>query len=316
MRSGCLYIKLASIEGKKRDVETIADELLNEIVSVGWPRVRKARVVAVSSSTKKIALKDDGSRDTTTLDSSDEFERNVNHLQERLVGVGSHCDLHQLNSFSLSQCHSAGHSIGRNSRDRTRCAIPLRWIHGRHSDQRIRCEKYFRFKFCDVIPRSFDCQKSGHIEWTQSSVCSRSTETGFDGLSSRQPNVLRSTGICDGQKCIEFNRTCHGWVNIEFECGTDLKWFCVLFSAYVHCEKEPDFTDAIETYEKSTKDESEKIVYREAAAAAQSIGISPKVLARLTGSVIVLMAKRGDSTKSSPRKNNVGLQLKPRNRVS
>lgn len=80
-------------------------------------------------------------------------------------------------------------------------------------------------------------------------------------------------------------------------------------------EDEPDFSDAVECHLEYTKNASEKIIYRESAAAAQSIGISAKFLARLTGNVLVIMAKRDGEVPASPRKVNIGLQLKPRIQV-
>lgn len=87
--------------------------------------------------------------------------------------------------------------------------------------------------------------------------------------------------------------------------------------AYVHMEDEPDFSNAIEIHNELTKNASDKIIYRESTAAAQSIGINAKFLARLTGNVIVFMAKRerDADAQTSARKINIGLQLKPRNQV-
>lgn len=80
-------------------------------------------------------------------------------------------------------------------------------------------------------------------------------------------------------------------------------------------EDEPDFSDAIGIYNEHTKHANEKIVYREPMVAAQSIGIGAKSLAQLTGNVFVFMTKRGEKATKSPRKINIGLQLKPRNQV-
>lgn len=81
-------------------------------------------------------------------------------------------------------------------------------------------------------------------------------------------------------------------------------------------EDEPDFSDAIEMHNEYTKNMNENIVYREPNAAAQSIGINAKFLARLTGSVLILQAKRDEEVRVPPRKTNIGLQLKPRNQVT
>lgn len=80
-------------------------------------------------------------------------------------------------------------------------------------------------------------------------------------------------------------------------------------------EDEPDFSNAIEIHSKHTKNANGKMIYRESVAAAQSIGINAKFLARLTGNVLVFMTKRGDESQIASRKINIGLQLKPRNQV-
>lgn len=91
----------------------------------------------------------------------------------------------------------------------------------------------------------------------------------------------------------------------------------IIFSAYVHMEDEPDFSNAIEIHNELTTNANNKTIYRESTAAAQSIGINAKFLARLTGNVIVFMAtrERNAEVPTSVRKINIGLQLKPRNQV-
>lgn len=81
-------------------------------------------------------------------------------------------------------------------------------------------------------------------------------------------------------------------------------------------EDEPDFSEAIKIHNEYTKNANESIIYREPNAAAQSIGINAKFLARLTGSVLIFQARRDEQVRVSPRKINIGLQLKPRNQVT
>lgn len=80
-------------------------------------------------------------------------------------------------------------------------------------------------------------------------------------------------------------------------------------------EEEPDFSDAREIHNAFIENASEKIIYRDAIAAAQSIGANSKILSRLTGNVFVFMKQRSEETQRPPRKLNIGLQLKPRVQV-
>lgn len=82
-----LIIEFIRIEDEPQELKTIASKLLNKTVSSGWPRVQVARVVSVSSSTKKITWCEETqtANETSAPESHDEFQRNVSKIQERSV---------------------------------------------------------------------------------------------------------------------------------------------------------------------------------------------------------------------------------------
>lgn len=85
-----LLIEYIPFEEAAQELETIASKLLNKTVSIGWPRVHQARVVSLSSPTKKITWCDatQSSNVTSEPETADEFKKNVSHIQERLVLLG------------------------------------------------------------------------------------------------------------------------------------------------------------------------------------------------------------------------------------
>lgn len=82
-----LLIEFIPIEDESHELESVASKLLNKIVSSGWPRVHVARVVSVSSSTKKITWCEETqtANETSAPELHAEFERNVSNIQERSV---------------------------------------------------------------------------------------------------------------------------------------------------------------------------------------------------------------------------------------
>lgn len=82
-------IEFIPLEEETQELEIIAKELLNTIVSIGWPRVHPARVVSISSSTKKITWCEEtqAAKETSGTELPAEFARHVFTIQERSVSA-------------------------------------------------------------------------------------------------------------------------------------------------------------------------------------------------------------------------------------
>lgn len=84
---------------------------------------------------------------------------------------------------------------------------------------------------------------------------------------------------------------------------------------YVHLDFEPDLSAAKQIYLNETLI-TENITYKDSINAAISVGIHNKLFARITSNVFVniLEKRNGDAIETQPRVN-LGLQLKPRDKV-